>query len=44
MESCPAVDDCDQMSQGVLYEDDGSPIDNNDTDDERMAPFKDESE
>ena len=36
---CPAVVDCDQMPQGVFYEDDESPSDNNDTDDERMAPF-----
>ena len=41
---CPAVVDCDLMPQEVCYEDDGSPSDNNDTDDERMAPFKDESE
>ena len=42
MEICPAVVDCDQMPREVLYEDDGSPSDNNDTDDECMAPFKDE--
>ena len=41
MEICPAVVDCDQMPQEMFYEDDGSPSDNNDTDDERMAPFKD---
>ena len=28
----------------VFYEDDGSPSDNNDTDDERVAPFEGESE
>ena len=28
----------------MFYEDYGSPNDNNDSDDERMAPFKDESE
>ena len=44
IEICPAVVDCDQMPQEVFYEDDGSPSDNNDTDDERMAPFKVESE
>ena len=43
MENCPAVADCDQMPQEVFYADDGSPSDNNGTD-ERMAPFKDESE
>ena len=41
---CPAVVDCDQMPQEVYYEDDGSPSDNNDTDDERMPLLKDESE
>ena len=41
MEICPAVVDCDQMPQEVFYEDDG---DNHGTDDERMVPFKDESE
>ena len=40
---CPAVVGCDQMPQEVFYEDDGSPSDNNDTDVERMAPFKGES-
>ena len=44
MEICPAVVDWDQMPQEVLNEEDGSPSDKNDTDDERMAPFKDESE
>ena len=44
MEICPAVVDCDQMPQELFYEDNGSPSDNNDTDDERMAHFKDESE
>ena len=42
MEICPAVVDCDQMPQ-ELFNDDGSPSDKNDSDDERMAPFKDES-
>ena len=41
---CPAVVDCDQMPQEVYYEDDWSPSDNNDTDDERIASFKNESE
>ena len=41
---CPAVVDCDQMPQEVYYEEDGFLSDKNDTDDERMAPFKDESE
>ena len=41
---CPAVVDCDQMPQEVYYEDEGTPSDNNDTDDERMAPLQDESE
>ena len=41
MEMCPAVVDCDQMPQEVFYDDDGSSSDNNDTDDTRMAPFKD---
>ena len=31
------------MPQEVLCEDDGSPNDNNDTDDERITPSKDES-
>ena len=44
MEICPAVVDCDHMPQEVFYKDDGSPSDNNDTDDESMAPFKGESE
>ena len=44
MEICPVVVDCDQMLQEMFYEDDGSPSDNNDTDDEYRAPFKDESE
>ena len=35
---------CDQMPQGVLCEDDGSPNDDNDTDDERVTPSKDESD
>ena len=41
LEMCPAVVDCDQMPQEVFYDDDGSSSDNNDTDDTRMAPFKD---
>ena len=32
------------MPQEVLYEDDGSPNDDNDTDDERNTPSNDESE
>ena len=44
MEICPAVVACDQMPQEVFCKDDGSPSDNNDTDDERMAPFNNESE
>ena len=44
MEICPAVVDCDQMPQEVFYEDDGSHSDNKDTDDERIALFKNESE
>ena len=44
MEICPAAVDCDQMPQEVFYEEDGSPSDNNDTDAERMTPFKDGSE
>ena len=43
MEICPVVADCDQMPQEVFNEDDGSPSGNIDADDERMAPFKDES-
>ena len=39
-----AVVDCDHMPQEVFYGDDGSPSYDNDTDDERMAPSKDESE
>ena len=35
---------CDQIPQEVLCEDDGSPNDDNDTDDERITPSKDESE
>ena len=35
---------CDQMPQEVLCEDDGSPNDDNVTDDERITPSKDESE
>ena len=35
---------CDQMPQEVLCEDDGSPNDDNDTDDERITPSKVESE
>ena len=35
---------CDQMPQEVLCEDDGSSNDDNDTDDERIKPSKDESE
>ena len=35
---------CDQMPQEVFCEDDGSPNDDNDTDDERMTPSKDERE
>ena len=42
MEICPAAVDCDQMPRELFYEDDGSPSDSIDTDDERMAPFKDE--
>ena len=38
------VSNCDQIPQEVLCEDDGSPNDDNDTDDERMTPSKDESE
>ena len=34
----------DQMRHEVLCEDDGSPSDDNDTDDERITPSKDESE
>ena len=41
MEICPAVVGCNQMPQEMFYEDDGSLSDNNNTDDERMAPFKD---
>ena len=44
MKICPAVVDCDQMPQEVFYEHDGSPSENNDTDDECMTPFEDESE
>ena len=43
MEICPAVVDCGQMPQELFNEEDGSPSDNNHSDDERMAPFKDES-
>ena len=32
------------MPREVLCEDDGSPNDDNDTNDERITPFKDESE
>ena len=35
---------CDQMPQEVFFEDDGSPNDDNDTDDECITPSKDESE
>ena len=35
---------CDQMPQEVLYEDDGSPNDDNDTGDERFTHSNDESE
>ena len=35
---------CDQTPQEVVFEDDGSSNDDNDTDDERIAPSKDESE
>ena len=35
---------CEQMPQEVFCEDDGSPHDDNDTDDERTTPSKDESE
>ena len=44
MEIFPAVVDCDQMPQEVFYEDDGSPSDDNYIDDERMAPYKDDSD
>ena len=44
MEICTVVVDLDQMPQEVFYQDCGSSSDNNDIDDERMAPFKDESE
>ena len=40
----PTVSDCDQMSQEVFQEDDGSANDDNDTVDERMTPSKDENE
>ena len=43
MEICPAVADCDQMPQKLFNEEDGYSSDNNQSDDERMAPFKDES-
>ena len=35
---------CDQMPQEVFCEVDGHPNDDNDTDDERIIPYKDESE
>ena len=35
---------CDQIPREVLCKDDGSPNVNNDTDDERITPSKDESE
>ena len=35
---------CDQIPQEVFFEDDESPNDDNDTDDERITPSKDESE
>ena len=35
---------CDQIPQEVFFEDDESPNDDNDTDDERIPPSKDESE
>ena len=35
---------CDQMRHEVLCEDDGSPSDDNDTDNERITPSNDESE
>ena len=40
----PTVVDCEQMPQEVFYEDDGYSSDDNDTDDERITPSKDESE
>ena len=43
MEICPAVVDSDQMPPELFNEEDGSRSDNNESDDERMAPFKDES-
>ena len=35
---------CDQMPQEVFCDVDGPPDDDNDTDDERIIPYKDESE
>ena len=43
MEICPFAVDCDQMPQELFSDEDGSPSDNNHSDDECMAPFKDES-
>ena len=41
MEICPVVADCDQMPHEMFDKYGGSLSDNNDTDDERMAHFKD---